>query len=133
MPLCCVRCPLPGVCVGAHPLLNPIHKTHPTTKYAHLVNSSVKQRKKSGFYQSKEQQSVIIARLSARPKHPHEPIIASEPQWFHGDTAIFCPTYLAIIALRKTVHLNKQPECITICPNRHCNYKMIMHKTMDDL
>jgi hypothetical protein len=40
-----VRCPLPTVCVEAPPLLNPIHKTHPTTKYGHQVNSSVKQRK----------------------------------------------------------------------------------------
>jgi hypothetical protein len=45
---------------------------------------------------------------------------------------MFCPTVLAVITLWKTVHLNKQLECITICRNRNCNYEM-MHKTMDDL
>jgi hypothetical protein len=28
-------CSLPTVCVGAPPLLNPVHKTHSTTKYGH--------------------------------------------------------------------------------------------------
>jgi hypothetical protein len=45
---------------------------------------------------------------------------------------MFYPTILAIVALLKAVHLNKQPVCITICSNRHYNYEM-MHKTMDDL
>jgi hypothetical protein len=45
---------------------------------------------------------------------------------------MFYPTFLAVIVWWKTVHLNKHPECITICRNRNCNYKM-MHKTMDDL
>jgi hypothetical protein len=33
------------------------------------------------MYQSKEKQSVGVARVSARSKHPHEPIVALEPQW----------------------------------------------------
>jgi hypothetical protein len=37
-------------------------------------------KEKIGVYQSKEQQSVVIARRSACPKHPHEPLIALEPQ-----------------------------------------------------
>jgi hypothetical protein len=45
---------------------------------------------------------------------------------------MFCPTFLFDTALWKTVHLNKQPRCITICRNRKCNCEM-MHKTMDDL
>jgi hypothetical protein len=32
-----VHCPLPGVCVGAPPLSNPIHKTPPTIKCRHQV------------------------------------------------------------------------------------------------
>jgi hypothetical protein len=91
-----VRCPLPGVCVGARPLLNPIRKTHPTTKYRHQVNSSDKQR-----YQSKEQQSVTVARLSARLKHPPEHIIASEPQ-------------MPLLGHHHVL-------CIMIHPNRNCN------------
>jgi hypothetical protein len=45
---------------------------------------------------------------------------------------MLCPTFLVLVALQNTVHLNKQLECITICRNRNCNYEM-MHKTMDDL
>jgi hypothetical protein len=40
-------CPLPGACVGAPPLKNPIHKTPPSIKYGHQVNCSDKQRKKN--------------------------------------------------------------------------------------
>jgi hypothetical protein len=45
---------------------------------------------------------------------------------------MFCLTFLTVVMLRKTLHLNKQPECITICRNRNCNCET-MHKTMDDL
>jgi hypothetical protein len=40
-------CPLPAVCSMCWSpfALNPVHKTLPTTKYGHQVNSSVKQRK----------------------------------------------------------------------------------------
>jgi hypothetical protein len=121
-------CPLPGACVGAPPLSNPIHKTPPTIKYRHQVNCSDKQRKKLGPYQSQEKQSVVIARVSARPKLPHEPIVALEPQW---PLLAHCHVLsnLVVIALRKTLHLNKQLECITICPSTNCICQM-MHKTM---
>jgi hypothetical protein len=45
---------------------------------------------------------------------------------------MFYPTFLVIVTLRKTVHLNKQLECITIYHNRNCNCET-MHKTKDDL
>jgi hypothetical protein len=45
---------------------------------------------------------------------------------------MFCPTILAFIVLQKTMHLNKQPECITIYRNRNCDCETI-HKTMDEL
>jgi hypothetical protein len=51
-------------------LSNPIRKTPPTIKYGHHVNFSVKQRKKSGPYQSKGKQSVTVARLSAPQSIP---------------------------------------------------------------
>jgi hypothetical protein len=34
-----------------------------------------------GPYQSKEKQIIIVARVSARPEHSHEPIVALGHQW----------------------------------------------------
>jgi hypothetical protein len=79
-PLHHVLCPLPGACVGAPLHSNPIRKTPPTIKYGHQVNCSDKQRKESGPYQSKEEQSVTIARVSAHPNHCHKPIVNLGPQ-----------------------------------------------------
>jgi hypothetical protein len=53
--------------------------------------------------------NIQLARCSARPKHPHEPLVAYELQR--------PSTFLAVIMLWKTVHLNKQ-QCITICHGR---------------
>jgi hypothetical protein len=72
--------PLPRACVGAPLLLNPIRKTPPTVKYGHQVNCSDKRRKESGPYQSKEEQSIGITRISASPNHCYKPIVVLVPQ-----------------------------------------------------
>jgi hypothetical protein len=45
---------------------------------------------------------------------------------------MFYLTFLAFVTVWNIVQLNKQPDYITICPNRNSNCKT-MHKTVDDL
>jgi hypothetical protein len=61
------------------PLSNPIHKT-PTIKYGHQVNYSDKRRKNQVLTNPRRNKASSFARVSACPKHPHEPIVALEPQ-----------------------------------------------------
>jgi hypothetical protein len=126
-----VRCPLPAVCVGAPPLLNPIRKTHPTTKSRHKVNSSVKERKIvflpiRGAVKRRHCQTQRTPEASPRTAHSFRTAMA-----IPRTPPCLVPPSLLLSWCGRPCTWTKS-ECITICPNRNCNCKM-MHKTVDDL